>query len=232
MRLSEQANERLWDALLTEVLIEDCKNELAELEAAAEPYTFSSNFVKKIQKIRRSVGRRELAIGITVFVRKAAVTAAVIMGVLFIGFLTQPKVYAAVEDVVRSVFDNHDKYTYQGEPAKGTFDEYKRLGYVPDGYELRSIVYGKSIAALTYENADEETIDFDYGFADSVSISIDNERHDYKRIRCNGQTYYVYSAIEKSDKSTIIWYDDDYIYSIDAQLSESELIKIAENVKK
>lgn len=231
MRLSEQANERLWNSLLTEVLIEDCKKELAELETAAKPYTFSSDFEKKIQKIRRSVGRRESAIGIAIFVRKVAVTAAVIMGVLFTGFLTQPKVYAAVEDVVRSIFDNHDRYSYQGEPAKGTFDENKRFGYVPEGYELRSIFYGKSIAFLTYENADEETIDFNYSFADSGSISIDNERHDYKKVRYNGQTYYVYAATAEGDVGTVIWYKGDYVYCIDSQLPETEIVKIAKNVK-
>lgn len=160
MRLSERANERLWDSLLKEVLIEDCKNELAELQTSAEPHSFSSDFEKKIRKISHSVGRKELAIGIAVFVRKTAVTAAVILGVLFAGLMTQPTVYAAVEDVVRSVFSTHDKYTYHGDSVEGTFDENKRLGYVPDGYKLRSIVYGKSIAFLTYENADDETIDF------------------------------------------------------------------------
>jgi len=231
MRLSERANERLWDSLLTEVLIEDCKNELAELEASAEPHTFSSGFEKRIQKIRHSVSRKETAIGIAAFVRKASVTAAAIAGILFMIFLTQPQVYAAVEDVVRSIFETHDKYVYQGEPADGTFDENKRLGYVPNGYELRSIVYGKSIAYLTYENADDETIDFNYGFADKSSISIDNERHNYERLEHNGQTYYVYVAIEENDQNAIIWYNGDYVYSISSQLSEDEIIKIAENVK-
>lgn len=230
MRLSERANERLWDSLLKEVLIEDCKNELAELQTSAEPHSFSSDFEKKMRKISHSVGRKELAIGIAVFMRKTAVTLAVILGVLF-GLMTQPTVYAAVENVVRSVFSTHDKYTFQGKPAKGTFDENKRLGYVPEGYELRSIIYGKSIAFLTYENADEETIDFNYSFADSSSISVDNERHDYKKINCNGQTYYVYVAIEENDQSAIIWYNGNYVYSIDSQLPEVELVKIAENVK-
>lgn len=231
MKLSERANEHLWDSLLTEILIEDCKNELAELENSKESHTFSLNFEKKIQKIRHSVGRKESAIRIAIFMRKAAVTAVTIAGLLFFVFLTQPQVYAAVEDVVRSIFETHDKYTYHGETAEGTFDENKRLGYVPDGFELRSIVYGKSIAALTYENTDEETIDFNYGFADKSSISMDNERHDYERLEHNGQIYYLYVAIEENDQSVIIWYCGDYVYSISSQLPQTELIKIAESVK-
>lgn len=96
MKLSERANEHLWDSLLTEILIEDCKNELAELESSKESHTFSLNFEKKIQKIRHSVGRKESAIRIAIFMRKAAVTAVTIAGLLFFVFLTQPQVYAAV----------------------------------------------------------------------------------------------------------------------------------------
>lgn len=36
---------------------------------------------------------------------------------------------------------------------------------------------------------------------------------------------------EVDDLNTLIWFDGKYEYSIDAQISEDEIIKIAENIK-
>lgn len=232
MKLSDRANQRLWDSLITEALIEDCNNELAEFENNAKPHTFSQSFEKKLNSLKHAIGRKESARGFVLFLRNAAVTVAAIMGVFFGCLLTQPEVYAAVEKVIRNVFIDHDNYLYQGELPEEPFDEYKRLGYVPEGYELRSIVYGGSAASLTYENEDEETIDFMYGIAALSSISIDNERHNYREVEHNGQIYYLYIAMEDNDWSSIIWYSGGYVYSIDAYFSESELVEIAESVEK
>ena len=83
---------------------------------------------------------------------------------------------------------------------------------------------------LTYESVDENSIDFEYGLADTTSVSVDNERHILKEINKKEQTYYYYKPIEADDFSTLIWYNNGYVYSIDAQFSEDEIIKIAENI--
>ncbi|MGN0552183.1 MAG: hypothetical protein ACI4I1_02285, partial [Oscillospiraceae bacterium] len=68
------------------------------------------------------------------------------------GFLTQQEVYAAVGNVIRSVFSTHDKYTYQDNYEDIVFDDTIRLGYVPEGYELRSVYYMGNANLLTYES--------------------------------------------------------------------------------
>ena len=157
---------------------------------------------------------------------------AVVISVTFCILLTQPKIYATVSDVIKTATSGgFDKYTYRGELSEETFDEYKRLGYVPEGYDIRSIVFGGCAAVLNYENENEDTIEFMYGIASNSSISIDNERHTYKEIKHNGQTYYLYIATEENDWSTIIWYRGDYVYSVNAHFDENELVKIAESVE-
>lgn len=234
MRLSEQANERLWDSLLNEVLIEDCKNELAELEVTTEPHIFSSDFEKKIQKIRHSVGRKELAIGISVFVRKAAITAAAITGVLFIGFLTQPKVYAAVCDVVRTVFEDHDSYSSNASNSNmdgKTFNNSIVPSYIPEGYKLRQAFYGDYNVDLIYENSDNMEMWYSYGTKDGTEISINNERIEYSEKIINGVTYYIYEVTIPNGSNSVIWSLDEYIFMIDSQISVDEIVKIAESVK-
>lgn len=230
MPLSRGANERLWDAVIKEALIESMNRELDETEQNIEPHKFSSQFEHNMNKLIKNIGRKEKEQTVGKVIGKFAVTAATVMGIMFGGFLTQQEVYAAVGNVIRNIFSTHDKYTYQGSSEDMTFDDTIRLGYVPNGYELRTAFYSHSNVLLTYESVDENSIDFEYGLADTTSVSVDNERHILKEINKKEQTYYYYEPIEADDFSTLIWYNNGYVYSIDAQFSEDEIIKIAENI--
>lgn len=230
MPLSRGANERLWDAVIKEALIESMNRELDEMEQNIEPHKFSSQFEHNMNKLIKNIGRKEKAQTVGKVIGKFAVTAATVMGIMFGGFLTQQEVYAAVGNVIRSIFSTHDKYTYQENSEDIVFDDTIRLGYVPNGYELRTALYSHSNVLLTYESVDENSIDFEYGLADTTSVSVDNERHILKEINKKEQTYYYYEPIEADDFSTLIWYNNGYVYSIDAQFSEDEIIKIAENI--
>ena len=158
MRLSEKANERLWDALITEALIQDCNNELAELRKNTEPCVFSERFEKNIAKIERQIFGRKSFIEVATIFRNIAAAIMIVIGLSFVVLLTQPEVYAAVENVIRSIFSDHDKYTYQGDTGELTFNNNIRLGYIPDGYELRMVFYAKKDVFVTYESYDGENI--------------------------------------------------------------------------
>ncbi|MGN0552182.1 MAG: DUF4367 domain-containing protein [Oscillospiraceae bacterium] len=75
-----------------------------------------------------------------------------------------------------------------------------------------------------------EKICFNYSLAEGSSITVDNESHRYKEIIEYNIIYYFYKS-EQDDFNTLIWFDEKYAYSIDAQIPEDEIIKIAENIK-
>ena len=83
---------------------------------------------------------------------------------------------------------------------------------------------------MIYETDDEIKLYFDYSFADTSSVTVDNERHSYKEINKNNTTYYFYESYDENDSSMLIWYDERHSYLITAQLSEEEIVKIAENL--
>lgn len=230
MPLSKGANERLWDAVIKEALIESMNRELDETEQNIEPHNFSSQFEHNMNKLIKNIGRKEKAQAAGKVIGKFAVTAATVMGIMFGGFLTQQEVYAAVGNVIRSIFSTHDKYTYQGSSEDMTFDDTIRLEYVPEGYELRSVYYMGNANLLTYESEDEKSLYFNYSLAEDSSITVDNESHSYKEIIEYNEIFYFYKS-EQDDFNTIIWFDGQYAYSIDAQISEDEIVKIAENIK-
>lgn len=100
MMLSEQANERLWDALLKEILIQNCCDELAELEKSVKPHTFSKRFEKNITKMKRRVFGKGRLKAAGVVLRNTAAVVTIVIGLTFGVLLNQPEVSAAVEHVI------------------------------------------------------------------------------------------------------------------------------------
>ena len=99
---------------------------------------------------------------------------------------------------------------------------------MPEGYELRSVYYMGNSALLSYEFNDSY-IYFNYSLADGSSITVDNEKHNFAEITGKHTTYYYYSSSD-NDYSTVIWFDKGYAYSIDAQISQDEFVKMAESI--
>ena len=152
------------------------------------------------------------------------------MGILFGGLLTQPEVSAAVGNVFRSIFPTHDSYSFTA-GSDTDFNQNIRLGYVPEGYELREAYYSENNVILTYESTDSTYIFFEYGLGSNSQISYDNERHKFIEINNNNTTYYFYEAMDADSESSLIWYQGGYYYSIDAQISKKEFVKMAENIQ-
>ena len=238
MNLNKNANSRLWDALLKEILIENLNMQIADLSGNDAPKP-SENFEKNISKIARSVGRKEAARSAIRLMKNGAIMIAAVLSISFCMLLTQPKVYAAVSDVIKTAISGgFDKYTFSGDNAE--FDSTVRLGYVPKDYELRNAeFFSSAYASLIYVNTADEAkgkdnpdeINLDYGLSTNTSFSIDNERHEYKEISKNGAVYHLYIAKEAGDWSSIIWQQNGYAFCIDAHFGADELVKIAESVE-
>ena len=231
MKLTDRANSRLWDALLTEALTEHCERELERLDGT-ESVGFSPEFDKKIKKLRRSVGIKEQAAGFGKAARSIALTLAVVLSLCFCALLTQQEVYAAVQNVIRETFSDHDYITFKSdvEPETG---KQLRLGYVPEGYELMQINFAGGFGATyLYDDGNDNYLTFDYGYSNGFFIDIDNEHSDSKEVTRNGQTYYYYYPKNHDNNldSALIWYNDGYAYCISVPLSLEELVKIAENI--
>lgn len=231
MPLSKGGNERLWDAVIKEALIEEMEDEIEQFENNLEEHSFSPRFNDKMDRLIRNIGKKEKIQAVEKTLGRVMLTAAAVMGIMFGGLLTQQEVYAAVESVIKEVFSTNDKYTYHGNSENTEFDDSIRLGYVPEGYELRSVYYMGNGNFLTYESIDGNIIEFEYSLADSTSVTIDNERHIKKDININGTTYYLYESIEDNDYNIIIWYDNGYAFDINAQICTDEIIRIAESIK-
>ena len=155
MMSNSKTNGKIFDLLIADALADVWDMELAKYADSGqiEKHKFSDEFERNIRKIRNSIGRKERMKNAGRFSLKFFVTIATIMGIAFGGLLTQPTVFASVQNVFRTVFSDRDKYTFSGEQQEGfVFDQNKRLGYIPDGYEIRMIFFSASNVFLTYES--------------------------------------------------------------------------------
>ena len=225
-------NEKIFDAVLSEALLEYAENELKELEKSPCEHTFSPEFERKITKLAKGISLREGARAVLKGALKAAMCAASIFGIVFAILLTQPKVYAAVNHVLwEKVDDNTDIISFSANGDAAEFNPYVKLGYIPEGYYLYSITYGSedTIAWQVYKNDDFEQFRFNYFIGDGRRY-IDSKLHTFDIITKDKQTYYFYEAADDSDSSSLIWYKNGYAYFLDAEFGVDELMKIAENI--
>lgn len=186
-----------------------------------------------MRRIIRKVGRKEHLINVGKLAAKSLAIILMILGVAFGIMLTQPKVYAAVWDVVRNVFEDNDSYSSNigsSNMDDKTFDNSIVPSYIPEGYKLRQAFYGDFTVDLIYENKADMDIQYGYGIRDGTEISVNNERVEFSERQIDGITYYIYKAMISDDYSTVIWSKDDYSFVLESQLSIDEIVKIAESV--
>lgn len=225
---------KVFDLVLTEALKEYMDIELKEVDELVmeEPHELSPQFKKKLKKAINSVGRHDRIKKYKHIAVRTAISVAAAFGLIFGALLTQPEVFAAVQNVFRNVFDKFDKYEYVGEEVTvDNFDNSYRLGYVPDGYYLSGGNYTLSYIMLTYTNETDDLI-FEYGIANDLTAYYDNEHNSYYEFEHNGSEYYFYESNDSDFKNMIMWFEDGYSFSIVAHLSKEELVKIAENLNK
>lgn len=233
MDYKKALNSDLFEAMMKRALIERYTGEVSKLKTESADEPFSESFDKKARKIIRKVGRKEQLINVARLSAKSLAIALMVLGITFGIMLTQPKVYAAVWDVVRTAFEDYDAYSSNAVNSNIggiAFDNSIVPSYIPEGYKLRQAFYGDYNVDLIYENIDNIDIRYDYGAKDPTEISINNERVEFSEININGVTYYIYEATSPGESNTVTWYTDNYYFVLKSQISSSEIVKIAESV--
>lgn len=225
---------QIFDIVLKEALRESMEREFKEIDEMVidEPYEFSPEFEKKMKKLINSIGRKDRIKKFKRIAVRTIVSIVFTFGLLFGGLLTQPEVYAAVQNVFRNVFDKYDKYEFvSDELTIENFDNSIRLGYVPDGYRLSEGFYSSMGVTLFYKNNTDQIV-FEYGIADYSTTSYDNEHNSYSSFYINDVEYHYYESNDNDFNNKLIWYKDGYVFGIYAHFLKDTLVEIAENLEK
>lgn len=233
MDYKKSLNSDLFEEMMKYALIERYTSEVNSLKAEPEEEPFSEAFDKKVSRIIRKVGRKEQFKNFAKLATKSLTIILMVLGVSFGILMTQPKVYAAVWDVVRTVFEDHDSYSSNASNSNmdgKTFNNNIVPSYIPERYKLRQAFYGDYNTDLVYENIDGEDIYYGYSTKDGTQISANNERVEFSEKRKDGITYYIYKSTISDEYNTVIWFNGDYCFVLKSQLIIDEIVKIAESV--
>lgn len=165
----------------------------------------------------RTYSRRAAVILVAVITLSAvAISSVSALRVRFMNFILE-----------RTQYDTDIKFT-DNTPGD---DNYKfgefTLEYVPEGFELKKNEPLRNHIYLVFEKNQEF---FNFTTMDiGSSLSIDTEDANVKELTINGREA-LYS--ENDNIHILVWHDDETAYILTGNISESEFVKIAENIKK
>ena len=233
----ENYEDSLWRVIMYDFAEHDGKelsDEIAALKDDPQSQPTDAEKIKYYKMLDSELHKNKLR-SVAKTSKKILARVAVVVLVFILGFSI---LYTTVEafrvQVLNFLLTFDKEYTTvklgDGENDKNMIAGFKNAyvpKYIPDGFEINGISNNPNYQTIVYKNDDEKTIFF-YVFEPSMTTNIDSKNANIiKNIKINGNDAIF---VLKKDKITISWSNDEKIFMIYAQISESEAIKIAESV--
>ena len=227
----------LLEAALSEYLETEGKNLLDEIEAnnndpavkilPEEQIKYDKLIQKAIHQKYRNKRKKRVV--------KSLNRVAVMFLVILVGFGTCMMTVDAFRARFFNLFinqqGNHAEIEFSSSEEINNIPEWVSLPqYIPENFYETSAVYSEDNALVDYSNTQNDIfISFTQDRSQNLSTHIDTEEtQEYKKITVNGNDgVYMF----KDGYSTLTWQGGDSVFGIFSQLSEEEVLKIAESVE-
>lgn len=192
-----------------------------------ETVSFSSEFENKMEKLIKRQNKPYYQLINTVGKRAAVITLAV-----FIAFNTVTfSVEALREPFIDFIVETYEKFSKISFVEKIP-DEQKEFTpikpeYIPEGFSLDSESKSDNIYNLIYKSINSDTIIYSQMSKSDNPIQFDAENLEYQKIEING-----YPAVywKKYEIYSILFCTQNYVYTINGNILEEEILKIAQSV--
>jgi hypothetical protein len=234
--LFEEYEDSLWRVIMYNYAEHEGKEILKEHEADKDnpEYQPSKEERKLFHKKLNNELRKHKLRSIVKTTKKVLPKFAVIFLILAIGFTTLFMTVEAFRGVVLNFivtfYDTHVEVRLPSNNPSNipiSFSNGYIPTYIPKGYLINGISDMGEYKMIEYINDEGKFIDF-YEFDSSMKTAIDTENADIiKSIKINGIDGIF---VLKNEKANISWANAERVFLISAQLSEKEMVKIAESV--
>ncbi len=225
--INKKIDEAVFDVVLEQAFSDVIEEDVKKLQEEAEPCTISAETDSKIRKMIAQVGKHDHRMRTKTVIRVASIVLVVLLNVSLIGLLMVPSVNAEVKNVFADWFDKYVSYeTISNKHKAVTTSEYE-IGYIPGEYELilndnkqilfREMDQGKGYISICISNEDISR------------VSMDSENSASQIIKVNGIDA---TLCLLNGENIVFWYDGYHFITIYTNIDVSNLIKIAENIKK
>ena len=220
------------DSMLRGAAEKSCEIYVSRLEAGYDPkaqHKFSPEFEKKIKKLKRKANH-------PIVYRSLQRIASIILVCLIAcsAWLTvDAEARSAFFGWVKEIYETYFVYRFEGNADYSESSVAYRPTWLPDGYTEFHTSETESITAVLYQNEEGLILTFQYTHnQNKTDWFIDAEHAVIKETTVNGCPAEVILTDNINTASVITWADEqDSAFYVSGFLSESDLIKIAENVQ-
>lgn len=192
-----------------------------------ENYEFSQKHKDDMQKLFKHERKMQIYSRTKTYCKRAAV---IFIAVITISTITVIGVDAwriKVMNFIMEMTQQDTNITVNQDDLNAYKNNGITLNYVPEGFVLEKSELQNNY--IYYEFTKEHEF-FDFHTMDiNSSLSIDTENANAKKITIH-EMEALYS--ENDNNNILVWHDEELMYILTGNISETELIKIAENIKK
>ncbi len=203
--------------------------ELAREEMTA--HEFSADFHRKMEPVLVRAQHQEQ---IYRTMRTAAASFAVIVLLAFSWLASNAEARAAVQKWVRETWRNSIVYRFFGTEHTGL--PVYRPSWLPEGYQEADQYETMDYCTVTYRNEHGDCFFFCYQLmkdgSDMGLVFLGEEAYRHETVSVRGNPGEFYICISGDEQSNLTWMDEDVgvAFSIDAKLSDSVMLRIAESI--
>ena len=230
--MRETLSDELFEVVLKQAVYDAEKaeqDELPDSEALNETYPMPQSLQDEIAALQKKKHRRGTRSRLA---KRIAIVAVSLLAVVFGVLMTQPEIRASVSHIVVQQFQKFALFRHDdnGEPKHYLTVDDVEIGYIPEGYELTSVIEDDTIRLYDYRSIEdtEQYVMIDIGLASNTDIGMDNE-HEYEVFYVNHrEVHFSYDKDDQSGAAVII--DENIIINIAGRIGENELKTIAKNI--
>jgi hypothetical protein len=193
------------------------------------PHVFSKHYRKNMKKIIKEYSRSPIQKQFATLGKYAA-------GILILIILTNSALIVSVEAYRENFFETmtnaYKKFTsiiIEVEKPSDDNLSFIEPSYIPEGFELISDMQTDITMKIDYINNDSQIITFQQSIITNGERIIDTEDTSIAEITINNNTI---NYILNKDAYNAYWNDNKFIYSIIAEVSFEEFVKIIEGIIK
>ena len=224
--INKSVDDAVFDAVLRKAFTEAFEREVAEIEAQPSA---AEALPEKYRKEERKYYNKKMKQSSDTYkvLRKIAACILICLSVGFAALMAIPTVRASVWDSVVNFYEKYIKFDFNvtsgGEETIGDYS----LGYVPDGFVRTSVVEESIWNKYRYESQGSYFC-ISYYYTELRVINYDDENGNIHAINVNGIDGYMIEYFDGG--AALVWEHSGSVFTVDGNISLSELMKIAENI--
>lgn len=233
--MSSNIREDTFDDLLAvafERYMEDELSKLPSEEELAKMYPIPVKQMREMQRYARRLRYRNSKP--MVYLKRVAVACLIIISLTVAGLAVTPAGREAIKETVVTWYEKYVQFDFANSNsdiiAEITDIHQLNISYIPDGFVLASSTDTDAWIEYVYMSDNGDYILIGIYSTETVSVATDIELADFTPAKINNNDAYIlYNDIDRL--TCIITGNNVYTISITAVANNTEIIKVAENIK-